>query len=213
MRTEDLISTLAAAHGPVDRHRTRRLVLGAALVSFAVAGVAVVLRLGARPDLMQILAEPRAAAKLIFAVGAVLAALWSVLRLSRPGAELSETAAVLALPFAFVLSLAALELSWSPPEAWPALVFGASWSYCLTSIPLYAVLPFALLVLTLREAAPTDLRGAGFATGVLAGSLATLAYELHCTEDAMPFVAAWYAGTIVAIGVLGALVVPRVVRW
>jgi hypothetical protein len=213
VRTEDLISSLAASREPVDRHRSRRLIASAAGLSLLIAASMVVMRLGARPDLAQLLSEPRAVAKLIFAAAAVAASFFAVLRLARPGTELSEAAPVLAVPFAFVLALAAWELSFHEPTAWAPLLFGSSWLACVTAIPLYAVVPFGLVLLALRESAPTDLRGAGFAAGLLAGSLATLAYEVHCTEDAMPFVAAWYGGSILAIGLAGALLAPRLVRW
>ena len=53
----------------------------------------------------------------------------------------------------------------------------------LLSLPLL----FALTLSPLRSLAPTRPRAAGAAAGLLAGSLAAVAYALHCTEMALGF--------------------------
>jgi Uncharacterized protein conserved in bacteria len=65
----------------------------------------------------------------------------------------------------------------------------------------------------LRGLAPTRLRIAGAAGGLLAGATATLAYCLHCPEMGIPFWGVWYLlGMLLPTG-LGAVLGPRLLRW
>lgn len=213
MRTEDLIRSLADDAGPVDRWRTLRDVIAASLVGGAVAVCALWLTIGIRPDLVSSLGDPRVLVKLAFPIGAALAAGWVTVRLASPGRSIASYRLVLACPFVVMAALACLELASADPQYRLSLVLGQSWLLCLAFLPPYAIAPFVLLIPVMRRAAPTDLTGAGLAVGMLSGSLASLAYALHCTEDAMPFVATWYVVGILAVGVLGAILVPRLVRW
>lgn len=213
MRTDDLIRSLADDSGPVDRFRTAREVIVAALVGGGLAVAALWATIGIRPDLASSLADPRVAAKLAFPAVVALAAAWATVRLASPGRSIASFRLLLASPFLAMAVLACLELASAAPELRLGLILGHSWSFCLTYLPPYAIAPFALLVPVLRRAAPTDLTGAGLAVGLLSGGLAALAYAFHCTEDAMPFVATWYVVGILAVGLLGAVLVPRLVRW
>lgn len=213
MRTEDLIRSLAADAGPVDTSRTVRDVLAASLFGGALALGAVWATIGIRPDLVASTGDARVIAKLIFPVVTAVAAGLATIRLASPGRSLASYRMLLAAPFLVMAALACLELARADPSSRLGLVLGQSWSFCLTYLPPYAIAPFVLLVPVLRRAAPTDLTGAGLAVGLLSGSLAALGYALHCTEDAMPFVATWYVIGILAVGLAGAVLVPRLVRW
>lgn len=81
------------------------------------------------------------------------------------------------------------------------------------AIPVIAVVPFALAVAAMRQAAPTNFRQAGALVGLLAGGLSAAGYALHCTADSLPFVAPWYGGTILLCMLAGALLGPRLLRW
>jgi YHS domain-containing protein len=83
------------------------------------------------------------------------------------------------------------------------MLLGNQWLECLVSIPLIAVIPFALVTWGVRQAAPTDLRRAGALVGLIAGSVSTTGYALHCTDDSVPFVALWYGATIGLYLVIG----------
>ena len=65
----------------------------------------------------------------------------------------------------------------------------------------------------LRGLAPTQLRLAGLAAGLLAGGVGAIGYALSCTEVGLPFVATWYSLGIALTGALGALLGPRLLRW
>jgi hypothetical protein len=68
-------------------------------------------------------------------------------------------------------------------------------------------------LLAMRGLAPTRLRAAGTAAGLLAGAVGAIGYALHCPEAALAFVAAWYTAGIALAGALGAALGPLVLRW
>lgn len=84
---------------------------------------------------------------------------------------------------------------------------------CLTYSTGTALVIGAALTLWLRRGAPVSLERAGFAIGIAAGSLGTLAYSLHCPHNDIVYFGFWY---ILAIGIAtltGRLLVPRLIRW
>ena len=90
---------------------------------------------------------------------------------------------------------------------------GESLLQCLLSIPILAVVPFAVIVWAVRNAAPTNLLRTGALAGLVAGGIGAMAYALHCPNDSLPFVAFWYGGTIVLCTLAGAALGPRLLRW
>jgi hypothetical protein len=64
-----------------------------------------------------------------------------------------------------------------------------------------------------RGLAPTRPRTAGFAAGLLAGSVGAIGYALSCAEASPAFVALWYTLGIALTGAVGAVLGPRVLRW
>ncbi len=100
-------------------------------------------------------------------------------------------------------------LAAAPGERMP-LTMGSSWNTCPFNIALLSLPALVLLLAAMRSLAPTRLRWAGAATGLLAGALGTLVYVLHCPELEAPFLAVWYVlGMLIPVAV-GALVGPRV---
>ncbi len=73
---------------------------------------------------------------------------------------------------------------------------GDQWLECLLSTPIIAIVPFALVVWAVRQAAPRNLRRADALAGLAAGGASAVGYVLHCTVDSLPFVAVWYSGTM-----------------
>jgi hypothetical protein len=93
------------------------------------------------------------------------------------------------------------------------MITGRDWLECLISIPIIAIVPFAVLVWAVRRMAPTDLVRTGAFVGLVAGSLSAAGYAFHCMDDSTPFVALWYGGTIVLCTLAGATLGPRLLRW
>lgn len=110
--------------------------------------------------------------------------------------------------------LASLSLAYAPSSHWEAMIVGDMWLECLLSIPIIAIVPFAVIAWAVRRfAAPTDLPRTGALVGLLAGGVSAMSYALHCTDDSLPFIALWYGGTIVLCTMAGALLGPRLLRW
>jgi hypothetical protein len=213
MKTDDLIALLSANPEPVDRSSVVRTLLFALAAATIAAVGAVLVGLGVRADLTTARAYIFLAVKLCFAVVIVGLALVYLTRLARPGGERTLPSFLVAVPFLAIVLLAAISLGFAPSSHWNRMIVGDEWLECLLSIPLIAIVPFAIAIWAVRSAAPTDLTRAGAFAGLVAGGVSAMAYALHCTDDSLPFVAAWYGGTIVLCTLAGAALGPRLLRW
>jgi hypothetical protein len=213
MKTEDLIAILSTRVENVDTRGPQRNLFRAIILSLAVTIGGIVLWTGVRHDIdhlreLMFLMLKVGLGTLIILGGALVLA-----RLGRPGAETffdtrSYRAAAPGLGLLAVAAMLALPL-------FHLLQHDAKgdWLECLISIPVIAVVPFAAVVWAMRKMAPTKLRLTGAAIGLVAGGVSSIGYALHCTDDSLFFITAWY-GAAVAICVLaGALLGPRLLRW
>jgi len=116
---------------------------------------------------------------------------------------------VLSFPFIAIFALAVINLLITPQ----AMLIGPEWWKCLISIPILAVLPFAVIVWAVRRGAPTDLMRTGSVAGLVAGGIGATAYALHGTGDALPYIALWYGSTLALCALAGALLGPRLLHW
>jgi hypothetical protein len=212
MKTDELIAVLSTHVEPVDRGLIGRNV-GLALFAAIVLAIGLTAAwLGLRADF-----ATRAAvflvAKVAFAMAIVVIASIYLLRLARPGGEHKLSSLWAMVPFAAAILLAAINLGLAPSSHWNWMILGDEWLECLLSIPVIAIVPFAVLVWAVRKAAPTNLVRTGAFTGLVAGGVSALGYALHCTDDSLPFVAVWYGGTIVLCTIAGAILGPRLLRW
>lgn len=213
MKTDELIAVLSRHVEPAARGVIRRSV-GAALVVATVLALGLTVPwLGVRADVMTARAAAFLLAKVAFAVAIVAIASIYLLRLVRPGAERNTISLWAIVPFGAAMLLAAVSLGSAPSSHWNRMILGDEWLECLLSIPIIAIVPFAVLVWAVRKAAPTNLVRTGAFTGLVAGGVSALAYALHCTDDSLPFIAVWYGGTIVLCTVAGAALGPRLLRW
>jgi hypothetical protein len=214
MKTDELVALLSANLEPVDRSAVvRTLYVAIAAGAIVALGVAIV-GLGFRADLMTTRALMFLAVKVAFAIGIVGLALLYLTRLARPGGERKILPPLLAaVPFLVIMVLAAISLGSAPPSHWERMIVGDEWLECLLSIPIIAIVPFAISIWAVRKAAPTNLARAGACAGLVAGGVSALAYALHCTDDSLPFIAIWYGGTIVLCTLAGAALGPRLLRW
>ena len=213
MKTDDLVAFLSTNPEPVDGSsvvRTLCVALAAGMV--VTLGIAFV-GLGVRSDLMTARALIFLVVKLAFAVGIVSLTLVYLTRLARPGGERKTPSFLIATPFLIIVFLAAISLGFAPTSHWDKMIVGDQWLECLVSVPIIAMVPFAISIWAVRKAAPTNLTRTGAFAGLLAGGVSVMAYALHCMDDSLPFVAVWYAGTIVLCTLAGAVLGPRLLRW
>ena len=211
MKTDDLIRALAA-----DRTRPAPVwhVLGAALSCAALfSAILFVVRLGPRPDIAAVAADPRFLFKFVVTLLLAGTALLTVLRLARPDAERFYWSIALAAAPALLAFGVAVELVSLPPSTWGARLVGTNWSYCLTYIPLLSLPLLAAGLIGLRHAAPTRPALAGAVAGLLAGGLGATLYAAHCIDDSPLFVATWYTIAIAAMAIVGAVAGRRLLLW
>ena len=151
--------------------------------------------------------------KLLYVLGVLAAATWWLARLARPAASGRRAIGALALVVGAMAAWAALALGEAPTAARTALLLGQSWASCPWRVAALAVPASAAALLALRGLAPTQLRGAGFAAGLVGGAAGALAYALYCSEVSPAFVLLWYSLGMFAPAALGAWLGPRLLRW
>lgn len=211
MKTGELIDLLANGAGHAPRvYPVLRLAPSIAIGVLAAALLSIGL-LGLVPQHM--LGSPALWIKLVYAGSLAAAACWLVARLALPLSHTRAPGAALAVVVGgmALLGLVAL-LAAAPGERLDALL-GRSWWRCPLIIPSVSLPALGVTLFTLRGLAPTRLREAGLAAGLLAGALGAIGYSLHCAEESLAFVALWYSLGILATGALGALLGPRTLRW
>jgi hypothetical protein len=213
MKTDELVALLSTNPEPVDRGLVVRTLLIALMAGSILALGITIFGLGVRPDMMTSGALSFVVAKVSFAVGISSLAFVYLAKLARPGGERKPRSYLVAVPFLVIMALAAISLGLAPSSHWDKMIVGDEWLECLISIPVIAILPFAVSVWAVRKAAPTNLVRTGAFAGLVAGGVSAMAYALHCTDDSLPFVAVWYGGTIVLCTLAGAAMGPRLLRW
>jgi hypothetical protein len=213
MKTDDLVDMLSANVEPIERGLVRRTISIAVAAGVAIALCLMLAGLGVRADLMTTRAVVFLLLKVAFALMVVGLAVGYLMRLARPGARQGISPFTIVVPFAAVALLGAISLGGAPSSHWNRMMLGDEWLECLLSIPIIAIVPFAVTIFAVRRAAPTNLVRAGAVAGLVAGGISAMAYALHCTDDSLPFVALWYGATIVLCTLAGAALGPRLLRW
>ena len=211
MKTETLLDLLAAGAGAAPRAAVARRLAPAMLFGLLASGALSLLLIGPVPDLSM----PGAAlwVKLAYAAGLAAAAAWLGGRLSRPAASAGRPMLAVAGVAAAMAVLGMLATLGVQPERRLADALGHSWALCPLAVLVMSLPALAALLRAMRGLAPTRLRAAGLAAGLLAGALGAGGYALACTESSLTFVAIWYTLGIAASGALGAALGPRLLRW
>jgi hypothetical protein len=213
MRTDHLVDMLVAGAGAVaPRAATRRY---AAAIGWGALGAALLMGifLGVRRDLGVAVLLPMFWVKLAFVACLAAASLLAVQRLSRPGLRLAWVPGALAAPVLAMWVLAAFALMRAQPAQRAWLFFGDTWTSCPFLVALLSAPVFAAVLWATRGLAPTRLRLAGAAAGLLSGAVGALVYSLHCPELEAPFLGLWYLLGMLIPAAAGALLGPRLLRW
>jgi hypothetical protein len=213
MKTEDLISMLSTNVEAVDHRRVGRNIGMAVAAGAAVAVATVLFVLGPRADLTAAGIFVLPLLKVAFTFIILVPASIYLIRLTRPGGERRSSVALVALPFTAIMLLVALSLGFAPSAHWKGAILSDEWLECVISIPLIAIVPFAVIIWAVRQMAPTDLARTGAFAGLVAGCLSATGYALHCADDSVPFFALWYGGTIALCTFAGWQLGPKLLRW
>lgn len=213
MRTDDLVTMLATGAGAVRPNQAARRF--ATAVAWGALGAALLMAslLGPRPDLAKAVLLPMFWVKLAFVAGLAAASLFATLRLSRPGMRLAWVPGALAAPVLAMWLLAAVVLARADAAQRALLFFGDTWDVCPFLIALLSAPAFVAAMWAMKGLAPTRLRLAGAAAGLLAGAVGTLMYSVHCPEMGAPFIGFWYLLGMLIPTAMGALLGPRLLRW
>jgi hypothetical protein len=183
------------------------------LAAAGVTAVAVVAAFGLRAEWLAGHLDPMQLVSTGLFLGLALAASVTVVVMGRPqvGSDHSgwRWAAAMAglLPLAGAIVAAVRGSQTLSPEV---MRHGAE---CLAGGSAASLLVFALLVLWLRRGAPTSPERAGLVAGVAAGAFGIFAASLHCPDNDIVHIGLWHSAAVVAMGLAGRVVVPRLIRW
>lgn len=211
MKTDTLIDLLARDAGPAPRALAARRLSPAAAAGLVVSAVIAITWFGAIPAQMFATAVPWT--KMAYAGALALAAGWLTARLSRPAAPIAHAWRATVLVLLAMAVVGGISLALTPAGTRLDALLGASWSTCPWSVLLLSLPALAAALWAVRGLAPTRLRAAGGAAGLLAGSVGAFGYSLSCPEASPAFVAVWYTLGIAFTGGVGAALGPRVLRW
>jgi hypothetical protein len=213
MRTDELIELLSTNVEPVDHRQTvRNMRIAIVAGTFAVVAI-VLLVLGPRSDLNSMSTWLPPIFKIAASTAILIPASIYLIKLARPGGEYGTSIALIALPFVVVMLLVTFSLASTPGSHWKGAILSDEWLECVISIPLIAVVPFAVITWMVRQMAPTDLARTGAFVGLVAGCVSAIGYAFHCADDSVPFFAFWYGGTIALCTLSGWKLGPKLLRW
>lgn len=212
MRTDDLVGLLSTGITPVKSGTAARRFSVSLPVAAIGATALMVAVFGIRPDLGVIVKTAIFWEKLAFPLCLAIGALIATARLARPGAKVGVAWPVIAIPVLVVWVAAILVVITAAPQDRLPLILGQSWRTCPFNILLLAVPGFIVIFQTVKSLAPTRLRLAGAASGLLASSIATVAYCFHCPEMSPAFWSIWYVAGMLLPAALGAAL-GSLLRW
>ena len=211
MKTGLLMDLLARGAGPAPSPATTQRLGSAWALGLLASAALALLMVGPLPAAAFV--KPAPWIKLVYAMSLGWTATLLTAQLARPVARLRCQLLAVAVVFLVMACVAGLSLWQTPPDLRRAAVFGLTWQMC----------PWLLLALSLpaliagfwavRGLAPTRLRAAGFACGLVAGAVGATGYALSCPESSVVFVAVWYSLGMAITAVLGAVLGPRFLRW
>jgi hypothetical protein len=211
VKTDALIDMLARDAGPAPRALAARRLSPAAAAGLLVSAAIAIAWFGVIPAQMFATAVPWT--KMAYTGALALAAGWLTARLSRPAAPIAQPRRVTVLVLLSMALVGSVSLASTPAGTRMDAVFGESWWTCPWSVLALSVPALAASLWAVRGLAPTRLRAAGFAAGLLAGSVGAFGYSLSCPEASPAFVAIWYTLGIAFTGAVGAALGRRVLRW
>ena len=178
MKTVEFVDLLARHAGAAPAHLVLSRLAPVVMAGGVVSAAATLLFLGINPVLPQLGAA--LAVKLVYVAGLLAGGLLLVARVSQPGAPVKRAMLLLALVAGGMAVLAAVWFWQTPEAARTQALLGRSWAWCPWRVAGLSLPALVALLWALRGLAPTQLRLAGFAAGLLAGALGALGYVLFC---------------------------------
>lgn len=213
MKTNDLIAMLATEVSATPTVSPMRRCAQATATGVAISLALVLTLWGLNPELNALAHTPAFWVKVVWLALMCVFAAPVVMHLARPGVAAGKGVWGIAAALVGMALLALMQVAAVDADAGIQLMLGGSWEVCSASIAALSVPLLAALLWMLRGMAPTRPALAGASAGLMAGTLASLVYSLHCTETAYAFVAVWYVAGIAVMTGVGALLGSRLLRW
>ncbi len=210
---ENLIASLAQDLKPVDPRQGERIMLRAVGLGAFVALLMVLGVFGVQPGLGTIKHIAPFVMKATYALTIGVIAFALSRALARPGFLVAKTWRWLVVPIGGLAMLSAYELVKIPRADWARVIMGHTWTLCPFRVVVIAVPVFLGMSFAIRKQAPTNLRAAGAAAGLLSGALAASIYALACNETSAMFVLLWYSLGMTLSTLIGTLIGPQIFRW
>ncbi|MBM3362983.1 MAG: DUF1109 family protein [Betaproteobacteria bacterium] len=211
MKTDTLIEMLARQAGPAPDFPVGRHLAAAASLGLLASSVLALALIGPLPAAVFYTAAPWI--KLVYAVLLLVGTSALAARLSRPVSSTVMARAAVTSVFLLMLLAGAVTLITTPEGGrWSALL-GQTWWICPWMLMMLSLPALTAILWAMRSLAPTRLKQAGFAAGLVAGVLGAMGYSLACPETSVAFVAIWYSMGIALTGWVGQWLGPEVLRW
>jgi hypothetical protein len=211
MKTEELIRVLEA-----DRLVEPRV--GWSLQVALLFGTGVVASIfftaiGFREDIVSALGTVRFLFKFVIVVPIAVLAIGGTFRSATPVSSPGWWGWSLLVPAILLVVGVFAELIAVPRSLWIAKLIGSNSVNCMTIIPILGAGSLIMLILALRQGAPSNPGLSGALAGLAASGIAATFYATNCFDDSPLFVITWYplaASTLVLAGYIGGL---RYLRW
>lgn len=197
---------------PVTPLRQGRGMFLAAL-ALGTGALLIIAKLGMRRDLAAGHPDPLVLTAAGLFLVLALASAWAAIEMARPAVGMRRegwgwTALMAAVLPGSALALVGLNF-------FTGQVINLDWSGlgCFEFGSLVGLLTAAALTIWLRRGAPSSPARAGLLTGVAAGSAGIFAVSLGCPHDSLLHIGIWHGATVIAMGLAGRLILPRVLAW
>lgn len=211
MKTDFLIDMLARQAGPAPSFPAARRLTWAIGAGLLLSGLLAISIIGPLPSAFFNTPAPWikiAYAMLLALSGGALAA-----RLSRPASPIANARISVISVVILMLLFGMATLITTPKDERLAAILGQTWWICPWMLMMLSLPALAAIFWVMRGLAPTRLRHAGFAAGLLAGAVGAVGYSLACPETSATFVAIWYTLGIALTAWVGLWLGPKVLRW
>ena len=213
MKTDELIADLSERLSPVPRHAVLlRLLQGVGagtLVSFLILWAS----LGFRPDLAHAVDTSMYWMKFFYTLSLALFAFWATERLARPSSKAGWPLFGVAFVILALTFLSGMQMMHTPADKRMPMLMGHSSHICPWLIAIFSVPIFIGTFWSLRALAPTRPVLAGAVAGFASGALGAWIYAFRCDETTAPFLLVFFTLGMAIVGLVGALIARRVLRW
>lgn len=207
-----LIAELVGSLEPVMPLRFSRG-LGLTLAVAAVSVVAAVSWFGMRADLLAGQVNPVHLIATGLYLGLAIAASVTVVVMSRPCVGSDHSGWTWAAAMAALLPAAGLIVGIAGGHDMLSATNLSHGFDCFIRGAAASLGVFAMLVIWLRKGAPTAPDRAGWIAGIAAGSFGIFAFSLSCADNDIVHIGLSHSAVVLAMGALGRLTVPSLVRW